>query len=87
LRIKGETIEEITGCAKVMRAKADKICPNVDYYIDTCGTGGDGTNTFNISTATAFVQQREAYMWQNTEQIGIKQERKCGCFGSFGRQY
>jgi len=55
LRIKGETIEEITGCAKVMRAKADKICPNVDYYIDTCGTGGDGTNTFNISTATAFV--------------------------------
>jgi len=39
LRIKGETIEEITGCAKVMRAKADKICPNVDYYIDTCGTG------------------------------------------------
>ncbi|HOM02696.1 MAG TPA: anthranilate phosphoribosyltransferase [Acetivibrio sp.] len=55
LRIKGETIEEITGCAKVMRAKADRIHPNVDYYIDTCGTGGDGTNTFNISTASAFV--------------------------------
>ncbi|HHV28567.1 anthranilate phosphoribosyltransferase [Acetivibrio mesophilus] len=55
LRIKGETIEEITGCAKVMREKADRICPNVEYYIDTCGTGGDGTNTFNISTASAFV--------------------------------
>jgi anthranilate phosphoribosyltransferase len=55
LRIKGETIEEITGCAKVMRQKAEKISPNVEYYIDTCGTGGDGSNSFNISTAAAFV--------------------------------
>ncbi|MDQ2086793.1 anthranilate phosphoribosyltransferase [Herbivorax sp. ANBcel31] len=55
LRIKGETIEEVTGCAKVMREKSDRINPQVEYYIDTCGTGGDGTNTFNISTATAFV--------------------------------
>jgi len=70
LRMKGETVEEITGCAKVMREKAlkikidkDKIIDldrdeiNVDYetIIDTCGTGGDGTKTFNVSTATAFV--------------------------------
>lgn len=55
LRIKGETIEEITGCAKVMREKADSITPGVDYFIDIVGTGGDGTNTFNISTAAAFV--------------------------------
>ncbi|HHV96898.1 MAG TPA: anthranilate phosphoribosyltransferase [Clostridiaceae bacterium] len=55
LRIKGETIEEITGCAKVMRQKAEAINPSVSYYIDTCGTGGDGTNTFNISTAAAFI--------------------------------
>lgn len=55
LRIKGETIEEITGCAKVMREKATRIVPNVDYFIDIVGTGGDGTNTFNISTAAAFV--------------------------------
>ena len=54
LRMKGETIEELTGAAKVMRAKAAKI--KVDSSIvDTCGTGGDGTNTFNISTACAFV--------------------------------
>jgi anthranilate phosphoribosyltransferase len=55
LRIKGETIEEITGCAKVMREKAEKIIPKVSYCIDTCGTGGDGSNTFNISTAAAIV--------------------------------
>ncbi len=55
LRMKGETIEEITGCAKVMRKKAENISPQVDYFIDIVGTGGDGANTFNISTATAFV--------------------------------
>ena len=55
LCIKGETIEEITGCAKVMREKALKIKPKANYFIDTCGTGGDGTNTFNISTACAII--------------------------------
>lgn len=52
---KGETIEEITGCAKAMRKKALRINPAVDYFIDTCGTGGDGSDTFNISTACAIV--------------------------------
>ncbi|NSW90991.1 MAG: anthranilate phosphoribosyltransferase [Firmicutes bacterium] len=55
LRLKGETIEEITGCARVMRDKAYRINPRVSFSIDTCGTGGDGSNTFNISTASAFV--------------------------------
>ncbi len=55
LSIKGETIDEITGCAKVMREKAFQLQPKVGYFIDTCGTGGDGANTFNISTAAAFV--------------------------------
>ncbi|MCR4437057.1 MAG: anthranilate phosphoribosyltransferase [Clostridiales bacterium] len=55
LRIKGETVEEITGCAKVMRQKAEKIEPDLPYCIDTCGTGGDGADTFNISTASALV--------------------------------
>src|SRR5690554_844559 len=56
LRIKGESAEEITGAASVMHQKATHILPkNLDFVIDTCGTGGDGANTFNISTATAFV--------------------------------
>ena len=56
LRMKGETIDEIVGCATVMQAKADHVAPKVEgSYIDLVGTGGDGTNTFNISTTSAFV--------------------------------
>lgn len=54
LRLKGETEEEITGAAKVMRAKAEKVKAG-DDVVDTCGTGGDGAGTFNISTASALV--------------------------------
>jgi len=54
LRIKGETIEEITGAASVMRAKATRVPASADV-IDTCGTGGDAHHTFNISTAAAIV--------------------------------
>ena len=54
LRIKGETIAEITGAARIMREKATKILAP-EGIIDTCGTGGDLSNTFNISTATAIV--------------------------------
>ena len=55
LRIKGETIEEITGAARVMREKSTKIHTKHPFVIDTCGTGGDGAHTFNISTTSAFV--------------------------------
>ncbi|WP_456415978.1 anthranilate phosphoribosyltransferase [Methanocaldococcus sp.] len=55
LRMKGETIEEITSFAKVMREFSLKINPKVPKLLDTCGTGGDNLNTFNISTTTAFV--------------------------------
>lgn len=54
MRMKGETVEEITGCAQAMREHAYGIRPNVEMLVDTCGTGGDGANTFNISTAAAF---------------------------------
>lgn len=55
LRMKGETITEITGLARVMRQKAVKIKTDGRIIVDTCGTGGDGAYTFNISTAAAFV--------------------------------
>ncbi|MDA1196416.1 MAG: anthranilate phosphoribosyltransferase [Nanoarchaeota archaeon] len=55
LKEKGETIEEITACATIMRKKAAKIHPKQEMLLDIVGTGGDKTNTFNISTASAFV--------------------------------
>ena len=54
LRLKGETIDEIAGMAKTMRAKAVQV-NTAEPMIDVVGTGGDGLNTFNISTATALV--------------------------------
>ncbi len=55
LRMKGETIDEITALAKVMREKAHTINPKSKTLVDTCGTGGDKKGTFNISTAAAFI--------------------------------
>jgi len=55
LRMKGETVDEIAGFAAAMRDKSVRITPNRTDLVDTCGTGGDGQNTFNISTATALV--------------------------------
>jgi len=55
LRCKGETVTEITAAAEVMRELVSQVPIQGEHIIDTCGTGGDGANTFNISTTCAFV--------------------------------
>jgi anthranilate phosphoribosyltransferase len=55
LRMKGETPDEVAGCARAMRAHVTPARPSRPDLVDTCGTGGDGMNTFNISTSAALV--------------------------------
>lgn len=55
LRMKGETVSEITGVAKALLGKAEKIDCERETAVDLCGTGGDGSGTFNISTTAAFI--------------------------------
>jgi anthranilate phosphoribosyltransferase len=55
LRLKGETADEIAGCAEAMRAHVLPVNAKRDDLVDTAGTGGDGGKTFNISTAAALV--------------------------------
>ena len=55
LQMKGETITEITAAAEVMRSLATPVDMGAENLVDTCGTGGDGASTFNVSTASAFV--------------------------------
>lgn len=55
LRMKSESLDEIEGAAIVMRELATKVAVSGDFLVDTCGTGGDGSDLFNVSTAAAFI--------------------------------
>ncbi|HEX4048876.1 MAG TPA: anthranilate phosphoribosyltransferase, partial [Elusimicrobiota bacterium] len=55
LRVRGETVPEITGFAEAVRARAKRVKIGRSPLLDTCGTGGDGAGTFNISTTVAFI--------------------------------
>jgi len=55
LRMKGESLDEIEGAAIVMRELAAEVNVAGDFLVDTCGTGGDGSDLFNVSTASAFI--------------------------------
>ncbi|MCW8923393.1 MAG: anthranilate phosphoribosyltransferase [Gammaproteobacteria bacterium] len=55
LRMKGESVDEVAAAASVMRELSTKVDVNKDHLVDTCGTGGDSSGSFNISTASAFV--------------------------------
>lgn len=55
LRIRGESVEHIRSFAEIMRSKAARLTPPAGIVLDTCGTGGDGRGTFNISTTAAFI--------------------------------
>jgi len=55
LRMKGESVDELTGAARAMRACAETVRPRAAVVVDTCGTGGDRRGTFNVSTAAAFI--------------------------------
>jgi len=61
LRMKGETVDEITGFAETMRAMATHVPAARRPLVDTCGTGGDASGTFNISTTAAFVVAGAGY--------------------------
>ena len=82
LRVKGETAAEIVGMARAMTALAEKVEVDADVILDTCGTGGDGAGTFNISTAAALVAAGAGVHGRQARQpLGdqqVRQRRRAG---------
>ena len=84
LRIKGETVDEITGAARIMREKAATI-KAPEGVLDTCGTGGDMAHTFNISTTTNSCLCVRSACCKAWEPFCLKPVRKRGCARSARR--
>ena len=76
LRAKGETVDEITAAATVMRRLATPVDVTVENVVDTCGTGGSGSNKFNVSTASALWHQLRA--WQLPNMAIVRPRAKAG---------
>src|SRR5579885_2906611 len=66
LRMKGETVTDIAAAARVMREQAAAVEIDLPHLVDTCGTGGDGARTFNVSTPAPSSSRRPAGTWRNT---------------------
>ena len=86
LRMKGETVDEITGCARAMRAHVTPARPQHETLVDTAGTGGDGAHTFNISTSAALVAAAAgAHRRQARQPGGVVAQRVGRRAGGAGR--
>ena len=98
LRLKGETIEELTGATRAMRAKSTPVptlhkpdlnaTPKVPRLVDTCSTGGTGLNHFNISTTSAIVTAGAGVPVAKHGNRGVtRPERQCECADGVGCEY
>ena len=74
LRMKGETVDEIVGCTEMMKSKGGSVKLDTDEYIDFVGTGGDGANSFNISTTSMFVCAAAVPLTVQNQFVNLQQE-------------
>jgi len=87
LQMKGISAAELAGMAKVLQSQAQFVDRPDFPLIDTCGTGGDGSSTFNISTAVAFVASAAGLSGETWKSIGFEFGRFSGCTRSVGREF
>lgn len=80
LRIKGETVDEITGFAEAMRSHSSRLHTDTRHLLDTCGTGGSGIHKFNISTTSAIVAASVSVrVAKHGNRSASGRAGKCGC--------
>ena len=87
LRFKGETVEEITGCARVMRYKAESVVPRTNYFIDTCGTGRRFEHFQCFHGGRDSGRRRRVAVAKHGNRSVSSSSRACRCAGSAGGQY